>query len=338
MPAEGHDPSGYVSGQPTVVVKVVDTARNDINGLLGIVISYNLERERYLVHMTCSQSTMALKKENLVRAGMMESYRAQSQQLQNDPRVRQKMAHYFDLCQKYVSPMQLSHVIGSVVVGWMALLYLVGFTKTIMIISLLILVIVISAPDLLAKQQPRVIIQNFPVRARHTMEKQMPILKGKLSNRMALGVMVLLVALCMQSLILGGRIKVMGRSAPSLDRSIMEKYYSLGFEDATNSHDHGHSLNDELETLKMSEETHPPLSDSPEEPKKPKKSLVSKLFNLTNILSMLYLYRSIIELGTDGSTDLFSIGQLAANMQHRTEWWRKVLLVLSLYNFLRIFL
>ena len=47
--------------------------------------------------------------------------------------------------------------------------------------------------------------------------------------------------------------------------------------------------------------------------------------------------RSIVELGTDHSTNLFSVGQLAANVQHHTEWWRKALLLLSMYNVLRIF-
>jgi hypothetical protein len=338
MPAEGRDPSGYVSGTPSVVVKVVETARNDINGLLGIVISYNLERERYLVHMTQSQSTMALRKENLAKANMMESYRAQWQQLQNDPRVREKMAHYVTLCQQYVSPMQLSHVVGSVVTGLTALLYLVGLTKTIMTTSLLVLMIVIAGPDLLNKSPPQVIFQHFPARARQTMEQQMPILRGKLSNRIALGVMMFLVALCLQSLVLGGRFKgPPGPVLPLLDRPSLEKYYDMGFEDATKDHTHGHSLKEELASLNMLDEDPLDASDDAEGGKK-KPTFLAKLCNLTNVISMFFLYRSIADLGTDQSTDLFSIGQLAANMQHHTEWWRKALLVLSLYNFLRIFL
>lgn len=49
------DPRGYITSPPSAVVKVIGTARDDINGLLGIAISYNIERERYLVHMTDSQ-------------------------------------------------------------------------------------------------------------------------------------------------------------------------------------------------------------------------------------------------------------------------------------------
>ena len=67
-------------------------------------------------------------------------------------------------------------------------------------------------------------------------------------------------------------------------------------------------------------------------------TLFSKITNLTNVASIFYLYRTILDLGTCNATQLFSIGQLAANMQHSTEWWRKVLLVLSLYNVIRIFI
>jgi hypothetical protein len=94
MPAEGRDPSGYVTSPPSVVVKVLETGRDDINGLLGIVVSYNMERERYLVHMADSQSTMALRKENLGKANMLESYLCQWQRLKNDPRVREKLTYY----------------------------------------------------------------------------------------------------------------------------------------------------------------------------------------------------------------------------------------------------
>jgi hypothetical protein len=79
------DPSGYVESPPACVVKVQGTARDDINGLMGIVISYNLDRERYLVHMTKSQSTMAFKAENLIRGTWTENYSANYQQLRNDP-------------------------------------------------------------------------------------------------------------------------------------------------------------------------------------------------------------------------------------------------------------
>jgi hypothetical protein len=364
MTADGRDPSGFISNPPSVVVKVVGTARNDINGLFGIAISYNIERERYLIHMTMTQSTMALKKENLVKANMMESYRAQWQQLQNDPRVRDRMTQYLTFCQKYVAPLKLSHIVGGVLTVWMILFYLVGFTKTIMTTSMIILLLVIMGPDLVARSPPQTILSNFPERCRVTIEKQMPILRGKLTNRMAIGVVLFLVALCMQSLFFTGgagagakpgtSVSVTTPAAPLLDRPSLEKYYDMGFQDATNEQEHGHLLREEfaaldlqlqLQQLSLEEESSTSDPSFPMDPdnnlllEEPKStSLFSKVLNFSNVASIFYLYRTVIDLGTDETTNLFSIGQLAANMQHRTEWWRKGLLALSIYNVLRIFL
>jgi hypothetical protein len=343
MPADGRDPSGYVTAPPSVVVKVTATARNDINGLLGIVISYNLERERYLVHMTKSQSTMALKKENLAKANMIESYRAQLQQLRNDDRVKEKMSKYLNLCSQYVAPMKLSHVVGSVLAVLVSLLYLVGFTKTVMTTSLLLLIGIIAGPDLMNRSPPQLVLQNFPERARSLMEKQMPILRGKLTNRMSVGVVLLLVAICLQSLFLtGGKVQQpLVPEAPLLERKSpsLERYYNMGYEDATEGREHGATLKEEQAAGMMPEEELPDVLELDElEGVGKKQTVLSKINNVSNIASIFYLYRSMTELGTDQSTNLFSIGQLAANLQHHTEWWRKILLALSLYTVVRIFL
>jgi hypothetical protein len=198
MPSEGRDPSGYVTSPPSVIVKVVGTARDDINGLLGLVGSFNMDREQYLVHMTESQSTMALKKENLTRANMIEFCQCQFQQLRNDPRVREKFAYYVSVCRQYVAPMDLSKVIGGIACGWLYLLFRAGIAKTIMFTLLTILLLVMIAPDVFSKASPvspvcplflpvfltslsiiildsvsmqRVIIKNFPDRAKETLGK-----------------------------------------------------------------------------------------------------------------------------------------------------------------------
>lgn len=344
----GRDPSGFISSPPSVAVKVVGTARDDINGLFGIVISYNIDRERYLVHMTKSQSTMALKKENLVRASMMETYQAQFEQLRNDPRVREKMTQYWTLCQQHVAPLNLTHVLAGVATMWLLLFYFIGFTKTTMVTSLIILLLVIAGPDLLARSSPQVLIQNFPDRARVIIEQQLPILRGKISNQIAVGVVVLLVFICIQSLFFtGGSSKPRMPPAPEIpvmDRPLIERYYEMGFHDATKGHERGFSLVRELESLNLLDVDQPLELDEYGNPKLPPppaekpKSFISKFSSLSNIASMFFLYRSVVDLGTDQSTNLFSVGQLAANLQHNTEWWRKALLALSLYNVLRIFL
>jgi hypothetical protein len=352
------DPCGYVTVPPSVVVKVTGTGRNDINGLLGIVVSFNVERERYLVHMTRSQSTMALKKEHLSKASILESYRAQTEQLRNDARVREKMSKYLNLCRQFVAPLKLSHVVGGFLTLFTGLVITVGFLKTIMTTSLIALIATIASPD--ASSGHQAVMNNFPERARTVIEKQIPILRGKLTNRVAVGVILLLVALCLQSLVHSGakidsyKPRKSFSKKPVVDNSMLERYYSLGYEDAAKGRQHGSSLaSGDLEKLTLVGAGEDVVSQQNmedfdkedvgnedvgnEENGKKRTTLFSKLTSMTNIASMIYLYRSMIELGTDQSTSLFSIGQLAANVQHNTEWWRKALLALSLYNVLRIF-
>lgn len=322
---------------PSVVVKVTGTGRNDINGLLGIVISFNVERERYLVHMTRSQSTMVLKKEHLSKANIIESYRAQVEQLRNDARVREKMSKYLNLCRQFVAPLQLSHVVGGALAVIVGLVYIIGLLRTIVTISLIILIGTIAAPDVTSG--PRTIFDNFPERARTVIEKQIPVLRGKLTNRQAVGAILVMVALCIQSLVVStGRIdNKPRRSSPGnrvVDTIMLERYYNLGYEDAVKGRHHGSSL---LGNLQRDGKRWENISNEESGGGKMRESVFTKLMNLRNIASIIYLYRSVVELGTDQSTSLFSVGQLAANVQHHTEWWRKALLLLSMYNVLRIF-
>jgi uncharacterized membrane protein len=355
------DPSGYINNPPSTVVKVVGTGRDDINGLLGIVVSYNVERERYLVFMPISQSTMALKVQNLRLASTVEKYRAQFQQLQNDPRVKEKVAHYIKMAEKYVRPFKLQHALGSGFVFLALLVYLFGFTRTFMVLSLTVLLGVISGRDILARQPVMSILKNFPNRANETLSKQIPFLKGRLTNNMALGIVLVLIAFTFQSLFFPAGIGFGGRSSttrstqpttsgpftsqPRLDREIMQKYYNMGFEDATNVMEHGHSLKPELQRLLEEEAGAAPLleddelflNSTPLQQPPLQRSILSKLANFSTLGSLFYVYRIIKEKGTEQSTGLFSVGQLAANLQHHTEVWQQGVLVFSLYNLFRIF-
>lgn len=119
------------------------------------------------------QSTMALKKENLAKANMIESYRCQFQQLQNDPRVREKVVYYVSVCRQYVHPFDLSKIVGAICLVWLFLLFRVGIAHTIMISSLMLLILVIIAPDIFAKSSPQLAMKNFPNRAKETLGKSM---------------------------------------------------------------------------------------------------------------------------------------------------------------------
>jgi hypothetical protein len=362
------DPMGFLTSPPSVVVKVVGTARDDINGLLGTVLNYNMERERYLVHMSTSQSIMALKKENITKASLIEKYRCHWQQLQNDPRVREKVAHYIRWCEQQVQPYKLWQVVGALVLFLGTMFYLFGFTRCLMMVSLIMLLLVIVMPDITAKTPWKVMMQRFPTRSRETLEQQLPFLKGKLSDRMALAAVMVIIAFSIQSLFVSRTMSSTPKvpSAPpirpiststtstttEMDKKMMEKYYHLGFQDAMDGKDMGHSIQEELDKITQAEQlrsllmqeatgTTDPLDGGdfdyypPPQPARPK-STMSKLLNFSSVGSIYYIYRMLKEKGTDQSTNLFSMGQLAANLQHHTEWWQQAMLVFSVYNLIRI--
>ena len=166
--SEGHDPSGYITSPPSTVVKVIGTPRNDLNGMLGIAVSYNSERQRYLVHITESQSTMALRSENLMKANMLESYKCQYQQLGNDPRVKEKLGHYLAVCRAYVHPWDLFNVLWGIALLWLLLFVRHGLIKTIMTTCVIMILIMIISPDLIAKAPAKTILENFPKRSKET--------------------------------------------------------------------------------------------------------------------------------------------------------------------------
>lgn len=396
--ANPRDPSGYLtsSTNPSTVVKVVGTGRDDINGLLGIVVSYNVERERYLVHVPVSQSTMALKKENLQKATFIESYRAQWQQLRNDPRVKEKMNHYKTWCEQQVQPFKLTHVVGAVLTMWVGLWFLFGFTKTVMVTSILLLLLVIVAPDLIVQRcPPKVVLQRFPMRAREILEQQMPFLRGRLTDKMATITILFLVLFCVQSLFFtgGGKsssttqttatgaggstggssiLDYFGATTKSTsggglpNRDLLQAVYNSGFQDATMQRVHGFSFQTEIDTwltqqrgdkmepkkypsrvndgddnndgsvdpysdlddpLFRQHHNHPPPSSPPPPP-----SFLSKLMRFSTLGSVFFVYRLVKDKGTDQTTGLFSVGQLAANLQHNTEVWQQGMLLYSLYN------
>lgn len=167
------DPKGYVTSPPSVVVRVINTSRADFNSMLGIVTDYNTERERYLVYMPRSQSTMAIQQENLTKAGTIDTYRCHWQQMRNDPRVREKVGYYISLARKFVSPFELSKVLLALSIAWFYTLLHFGLAKTIMVTSVPIMLFIIVAPDIMSKSTPSILCKNFPRRARGMIGKHM---------------------------------------------------------------------------------------------------------------------------------------------------------------------
>lgn len=324
------DPKGLVSTPPSVVVRVVKTSRADINSLLGVVISYNVERERYLVYMAASQSTMAIQQENLMKAGAIDTYRCQWQQMRNDPRVREKVAYYINVARRFVSPFQLSRVASAISISWFYLFVHFGLAKTVIVTSVAMVLFILMAPDVLSKNPPRVIFKNFPRRARGILEQQVPFLEGKITDFSAVLILTLCVACFLSLPTRKTTDSIPVSSSCQIDYEILRKYYELGFKDGSNGHNRGASMMPSIDSYSKdgTSALHLELVDS---------GFWGKFERMSRFASIVYIYQSVVELGIDQTTNLFSFGQLAANLHHHTKLWKKIAMLLCFYNIVKVY-
>jgi len=381
------DPSGFLQlnaagrpsdGTPSTVVKIVGTARDDLNGLLGFCTAYNRDRERYMVRMASvdaanqpNATVMALRPANLVKASTIETYKAQFQQLRTDPMVRQRLSEYYNYATTKCRPFRVEHVAGGLSVVMGLLVYFLGVTKTLMLVSAAIMVFCILVEDVVRQRKPwREIVRNFPSRSKTIMEKQFPFARGKLSEPIAAGIVGLLLAFTVQSVFFtsNGSSNSNSNSAgtsihgavsgtptsghhrgssvgSALHKTRLEELYHLGFQDSLDGKDRGHSLDARLEELLHG--STPQLDDhadaddldseirysaSPLTAPPPSKTFASRLLSVRTAGSVFHLYRTAMQVGVDPSTGIFSVAQMAANIQHRMPVWQKGILAFSCYN------
>ena len=217
--SDTRDPSGFLkldsSGRPAhlngnespTVVKIIGTARDDLNGLLGFCTAYNRDRERYMVTMASvdvstspNATVMALKPDNLTKASTIETYKAQFQALRTDPRVRQRLTEYYNWAGKYCHPYKVEHAAAALAIFLVLLMYFFGFTKTVMLVSAVVMVFCILVEDVIRTRKPwREVVRNFPSRSKSVIERQFPFLRGKLSENVAAGLVGVLIAFTVQS-------------------------------------------------------------------------------------------------------------------------------------------
>lgn len=386
------DPSGYLkldeAGRPAhtlgnevpTVVKIVGTARDDLNGLLGFCTAYNRDRERYMTTMASvdvanapNATVMALKPANLTKASTLETYKAQFQSLRTDPRVRHRLKEYYDFAAQKCHPLKVEHAAAAAGLLLVLLMYVFGFTKTVMLISAVVMVFCILVEDVVRSRKPwPEVARNFPSRSKMVIEKQFPFLKGKLSENVAAGLVGVLLAFTVQSVFFTGKGNAAASqysrtSAPSprvlslqqqqqrsmvsmtQQRERLEEIYHLGFQDSVDGNDRGHSLAAKLEEL-LDTSSLPTLQDEDLEPipeipysetpltlqrPPPPKTFASRLMSMRTMGSIFYLYRVANQIGVDPSTGIFSVAQLLANIQHQLPTWQKAMLGYSVFNLIQ---
>ena len=342
------DPLGVINnGQPTIV-KVHGTAREDVNGKLGIAIQYNTERGRYIIQLTQNQTTMALKSENIVKASTIETYQGQYQQLMNDPRIKSEITKYYNLIQSKLPPgVKPEYVAGGCVVGFFMVVYFMGFTRFITLFSMVVLLALIVGPDIAAgNNKPEQIMRNFPRNCHRTIENSFPIVRGKINEKIAVGIVIVMLLLSGKTLFAsystprrapvpsqGGGGYSTPYSGGGSTRAAIEEAYKKGFDDASNGDVFGHSLPppataaaaasaDASSSSSFAEDEIPyDYSVVPPPSTKP-----ASKFGMGQAMSLFYMYRMAMQLGNDpAGVSGFSLERAIANAQIMPVWQMGIL-------------
>lgn len=329
-----------------------------MNGQLGVVVQFSAERGRYLIHMASTQQTVALKPENLVKGGMIDQAKAQYQILTKDPRVRQEITKYYQLAIGKLPPgVKPEYAAGGIGLLLVLSIYFFGFTRMLMLISMILMIGLIIGPDIFANGNLqfnwRVIAANFPGRCRSIIEQSVPMLHGKMSDKMAAGLVIFFLLLSARSIVLPsapGKQAAVAHAAstgiPSAaSMASIEEAYKFGFDDAILGKDFGTSMptpppppgasssiyDDDLQPIDL------PRSSSSSDPYgfAPPKPWYSKL-GIWQGMAILNIGRTILEMGRDPTTGSFSPQLVMANLQ-QAEPMRLGLLGFSVYNVVKVF-
>ncbi|CAB9496330.1 expressed unknown protein [Seminavis robusta] len=335
------DPSGFVSNPPSTVVKIINTAREDMNGQFGIVVQFQQDRGRYLVHVTSTQQVVAMKPENLVKASYVEQAQAYWQQASRDPQIQQVLNRLSAYLPPGVSPKQLG--IG-LAVTVLALIYVLGFSRTMMLFSFVMLFLMVIGQDLLAGADPKVIVQNAPMRFQTIVREQVPggqYLVGKPYERYAhMGLAAFLIVFFVRSMMpvtvpasatTTSHVPLPSRNlVAEKNQKMAEEFYKLGFDDAKADKEYRTSFPDFSTTSFAMDDTMDDLPDYPMPPTKSQGGVMSKFFSVSSAMSIMYVGRTLIELGKDADGS-WSMALFQANLA-TLEPWKMGLMGLSVYR------
>ncbi|CAJ1948493.1 unnamed protein product [Cylindrotheca closterium] len=357
------DPSGFVTSPPSTYVKIINTARAEMNGQFGLVLGYSEERTRYVLVLCNNGAQAMLRPENLEPCSTVEKYQAQYQQIRNDPRIKQKMTElYGNANQMLGGRAKPEHAAGAMGVVFLLLIYFVGFSKMIMLTSLIMLVGLIVAPDIQAFgiKKWKLILRNFPTRCRETIEQTVPQARGRVTNPMACGFVLFMILVAGRTLFLSsGKAPSVAPNPPMMQeatrtatrslldtttttttaKNAIDEAYKMGYNDATSSLPFGTASLAELKeqvSAATSASSVPPTQDILYDYPPPPPPQKSGGFGMGSIMSLFMIGRTCMQNGMTGDGN-FDPQLLLANLQ-LMPMPQKAILGFSVFNLLRAFL
>lgn len=346
------DPNGWVKNPPSVLVKVHGTSRDMINGKFGLVLQYAPDRQRYTVLLCESNDPVSLKADNLLACGMVEKAQAHLQMLRNNPEIQQQVQLVSQQVQQRTGlkpEYALALATVALIAGW----YVLGFSRLVMLISAVIMVLLVIGPDIADGKDARTVMRAAPARWREVVRTQIPKIGSKIASNTILfnAFTVLLVAFVVYSVVASpaGR-AARSANAASASRSlsiaseelIKHRYYELGFEDATNAKVFGASLAAAGAEVPVGAGTE--IDDDPYAWKNlgsssydatpvPKKQ---SPFSLSTALAAYMVYRTLQPLAVNAEGK-FDLALFRANLS-TLEMWKLGLIGFSVYRLVSAFL
>mmetsp|Transcript_17054 Transcript_17054/g.24748 ORF Transcript_17054/g.24748 Transcript_17054/m.24748 type:complete len:361 (+) Transcript_17054:112-1194(+) len=350
---------------PDTIVKITGvTARPELNNELGKILSYNSDRQRYMVAINSltGSSAMLFKPENVQKATFVDSYKYKALELKNaammlynDPHTKEQLRRaYTSVAVRLPPPVKPEHVAGGLCFIILLSIFMIGFTKTMLLGSIMILIPTVSLQDIAAGKSYKEVATNFPNRWKENLSS---VAGGRpVSDNMNYASLAIFAFLVGNVLLSSSARPTAAASIPpsppyaetiippkpsaaaaiDMEQSL-QQYYKLGFQDATDGKDFGTSLPSDLPSSfnTVPIPTDPPLMDdidySYTPPPPPSKK---SRFNFGSIMALMTLARTARELAQrpDGTYSMDLLVANAKNMEH----WKMGLLGICAYRVLSI--
>jgi hypothetical protein len=344
------DPNGWVQNPPSTFVQVHGTSRETLNGQYALVLEYRAPR----YNVVCAQSptsVVALKPENLrAVTNFVEKMKAQYEMMKHNPQIQAQFQQVRDRIRS-TTGLEVPYVAAILLLSLILSIWFLGFTKTMFVLSTLLLVGAVIGPDL-GRQPWRTVLANAPMRWKQIIRTQIPKIGPTIAdNRLYYNLFtVAVVAFILYSLLItpGGRT---GRGSISnsrrldhhlpddmlLTRQKREEFYKMGFDDAANQREYGFSLPKAVDTP-----IPPALDDDPDidaldfdgDVNPPKKK---NPFSMSTALAVFTLYRTLVPLAQRADDGRFDLQLLRANLS-TLEVWKLGLIGFSVYRIVSAFM
>lgn len=373
--ANPSDPSGFLN-PPQQILKIINTARGDLNGKFGTAVSFSLDRNRYTIALPPTNpvasspqsqqpTVVSLKSDNLVKATIAEKMkfkamaaRQQAEMLYNDPHVRQQFQSAYNNMESRLPPnVKLLHVAYGLIALWVLSVYFFGFTRTMLALSFMAMPILISAPDLMSGNvDMKTVIRNFPSRWRAAIVEMTGY--TKLTDRQGMAGFAVLCVLCFALLsspsapskqsavpasppssLASSGITTATTTAGSSTLSKFEEFYKLGFDDASSNHPFGHSLPSPETATTTSSPAYTMEEDldwAYQPPPPPPRKNIASKFSFSTMMAAFTLFRTAKDLALD--QDGRPNLQVFITNAKTLDPMRMGLLGLSLYRLIHVFL